>query len=52
MEQGGCWATLVDFMATHPILAWRLNALRKAHNGGVFRIRKLYVKDVPICDES
>ena len=35
VEQGGFWMTIVNFMATHPILAWRVNAIRKGHNGGV-----------------
>ena len=35
VEQGGFWMTIVNFMATHPILAWRVNAIRKRHNGGV-----------------
>ena len=36
LEQGGLWSTIVNFMSTHPILAWRVNAIRKGHNGGVF----------------
>ncbi len=36
VEQGGFWQTIVNFMSTHPILAWRVNAIRKGHNGGVF----------------
>lgn len=36
VEQGGRWATFVNFTSTHPILAWRVNAIRKDHNGGVF----------------
>ncbi len=40
VEQGGLWATLVNFMAGHPILAWRVNAIRKGHNGGVYLRRR------------
>ena len=35
VEQGGLWLTIVNFMSTHPVLAWRINAIRKGHNGGV-----------------
>ena len=40
LERGGLWSTVVNFMATHPILAWRVNAIRRGHNGGVFLHRK------------
>ena len=40
VEQGGLWSTVVNFTASHPILAWRVNAIRKGHNGGIFLRRK------------
>lgn len=40
VERGGLWSTLINFTAGHPILAWRVNAIRKEHNGGLFLRRK------------
>ena len=40
VEQGGLWQTVTNFLADHPILAWRVNAIRKGHNGGIFLRRK------------
>ncbi|MCY3711099.1 MAG: M48 family metallopeptidase [Caldilineaceae bacterium] len=40
VERGGLWATLVNLSSGHPILAWRVNAIRKGHNGGLFLRRK------------
>lgn len=36
VDQGGLWQTVTNFLAGHPILAWRVNAIRKGHNGGIF----------------
>ncbi len=35
VDQGSHWARVVNFTSTHPVLAWRINAIRKGHNGGV-----------------
>lgn len=40
VERGGLWATVANFTASHPILAWRVNAVRKGHNGGLFLRRR------------
>lgn len=40
LEHGGMWSTIVNFTAGHPILSWRVNAIRKEHNGGIFIRRK------------
>lgn len=40
VEQGGKWQTLWNLTSSHPILAWRVNAVRKGHNGGIFLRRK------------
>ena len=39
-EARGFWMTVVNLFAGHPILAWRISALRKNHNGGIFLYRK------------
>ena len=39
-EERGFWMTIANLFSTHPILAWRINALRKNHNGGIFFYRK------------
>ena len=36
----GFWMTIANLSAGHPISAWRINALRKNQNGGIFFYRK------------
>lgn len=36
VERGGLWQTVINFMSSHPILAWRVNAIRQGRNGGIF----------------
>ena len=40
VEQGGLWQTVWNLTSSHPVLAWRVNAIRKGHNGGIFLRRK------------
>ena len=39
-EEHGFWMTIANLSAGHPISAWRINAVRKNHNGGIFFYRK------------
>ena len=39
-EEHGFWMTIANLFSTHPIVAWRINAVRKNHNGGIFFYRK------------
>ena len=39
-SERGFWMTIYNIQTTHPILAWRISALHKNHNGGVFLYRK------------
>ena len=39
VAQGGFWITIHNLTVGHPILAWRINALRRNHHGGIFRHR-------------
>ena len=39
-EERGFWMAIANFFSTHPIVAWRINAVRKNHNGGIFFYRK------------
>ena len=39
-SERGFWMTLYNLQKDHPILAWRISALHKNHNGGVFLYRK------------
>ena len=36
----GFWMAIANLFSTHPIVAWRINAVRKNHNGGIFFYRK------------
>ena len=40
VEQGGWWSTVYNLTSSHPIFTWRVNAIRKGHNGGIFFRRK------------
>ena len=39
-ERRGFWMTVSNFFSTHPIVNWRINAVRRGHNGGIFFYRK------------
>ena len=39
-SERGFWMTIYNIASTHPITAWRISALYKNHNGGVFLYRK------------
>ena len=39
-ERRGFWMTVSNFFNDHPIFAWRINAVRRNHNGGIFFYRK------------
>ena len=39
-EERGFWMAIANLFSTHPIVAWRINAVRKNHNGGIFFYRK------------
>ena len=39
-SQRGFWMTIYNLLETHPILAWRISALHRNHNGGVFLYHK------------
>ncbi len=39
-ERRGFWMTVSNFFSTHPIINWRINAVRRDHNGGIFFFRR------------
>ena len=39
-ERRGFWMTVSNFFSTHPIVNWRINAVRRDHHGGIFFYRK------------
>ena len=39
-ERRGFWMAFSNFFSTHPIVNWRINAVRRGHNGGIFFYRK------------
>ena len=39
-EKRGFWMAIANLSSPHPIVAWRINAVRKNHNGGIFFYRK------------
>ena len=39
-ERHGFWMTVSNFFSTHPIVNWRINAVRRNHNGGIFFFRR------------
>ena len=39
-EERGFWMAIANLFSSHPIVAWRINAVRKNHNGGIFFYRK------------
>lgn len=39
-ERRGFWMMVSNFFNDRPIIAWRINAVRRDHNGGIFFYRK------------
>lgn len=39
-ERRGFWMAVSNFFDDHPIIAWRINAIRRNHNGGIFFFRR------------